>query len=407
MPALTSYTAITGASVTVNAPDSITVNMGNVNPFETKNAALTLSIATSATINDTLRYYPKADPYTTDVNQPDNIDTLLQPVRTSFDPNEKDANAAGRPIADITKEIEYTVRFQNTGTDTAFYVRIADTLSSKLNLASFNFIDASHPVSVEIKNNILQFIFNPIYLADSSHNEPESHGFVKFSLKPAAAVLPGDTIYNNAAIYFDYNSAVITNAAKSWFYSAALPVTLLSFDATPNTSSVLVRFTSTQEINLKNYVIERSSDGILFTAIGAVQATGWAAGSVYSFTDNTPVKPIGFYRLKIVDNNGSFRYSNIAAARFAGNSDYGISIFPNPATDNLLLVFNSNSGDKALYYRVSDMTGRIVKKAAITGTATQNTFSIDIAALPGGVYTVELGTANQTFTQKFIVSRKR
>jgi uncharacterized repeat protein (TIGR01451 family) len=404
LPTLTSYNSISGGTVTVNAPDSITISMGSVNPFEIRKATLNLDIATTATINDTLKYYPFAYPFATDTIKANNIDTLIQLVRTSFDPNEKEVNRTAQPLTDTGKALLYTIRFQNTGTDTAFYVRIADTLSPKLDLTTFNFIDASHQASTEIRNNIINFIFNPIALADSNHNEPLSHGFVKFSIKPVLPVSLTDTVFNNAAIYFDYNTPVITNNTKSWFYPAApLPVILQSFVADNKTSSVLLQFVTASEADLTHFIIERSTDGINFKSIGTINAKGSSStGSSYVFEDMSPVQAVNFYRLKMVDKYSKTSYSWILVVRFSSDDQQHVTIFPNPANDNLYITFRDITSPKAFNCTVADATGKTIWAASIN-TSVRDTYSINTAHLPNGIYFIKASNNNIIFTSKFAV----
>ena len=133
----------------------------------------------------------------------------------SFDPNDKQGFPKGIGPDHIIfhdTELEYLIRFQNTGTDTAFKVVLRDTLSEFLDPASVVPGASSHPYTWELRNNgALKFTFNDILLVDSNANEPASHGFVKFKIKQQPGNLPGTVIYNQAAIYFDFNAPVITN----------------------------------------------------------------------------------------------------------------------------------------------------------------------------------------------------
>ncbi len=135
----------------------------------------------------------------------------------SLDPNDKRAfNAQGRESDQVDKDeyITYHIRFQNTGTDTAFNVRIIDLLSSYLDLGTLEMLSASHPYSYQIMDGpSLVVDFNNILLQDSFANEPASHGFVKFRIKPLPSFDYGTTIPNKADIFFDYNEPVLTNEA--------------------------------------------------------------------------------------------------------------------------------------------------------------------------------------------------
>ncbi len=136
----------------------------------------------------------------------------------AFDPNDKQAFPKGVGVDKITKantEIEYMIRFQNTGTDTAFNVRIEDQLSELLNISTVKPGASSHTYSFSIKDNrMMEFRFDDILLPDSTTNLEASNGFVKFSVQQVADNPIGSLIENTAGIYFDFNEPVITNTVQ-------------------------------------------------------------------------------------------------------------------------------------------------------------------------------------------------
>ncbi|MBK7936966.1 MAG: T9SS type A sorting domain-containing protein [Lewinellaceae bacterium] len=136
-------------------------------------------------------------------------------VRTSFDPNDKQARPLGFGADHIVlpgSTLEYLIRFQNTGNDTAFLVVIRDTLSQDLDPATIRLQGASHPYRFDLLGgNIVQFTFENILLPDSTTNPSGSQGYVEFGIRHRADIPLGTVIGNNAAIYFDYNQPVITN----------------------------------------------------------------------------------------------------------------------------------------------------------------------------------------------------
>ena len=151
----------------------------------------------------------------TDGDLSNNTAVSAQLVTGSFDPNDKLATTStGNTNAWIIGAddwIDYTIRFQNTGTDTAFNVVITDTLPTTLDPGSIEWGAASHPHSRQLQDQgVLKFIFANILLPDSNVNEPLSHGFVSFRIKPNLPQLPGDQITNIANISFDFNPPVIT-----------------------------------------------------------------------------------------------------------------------------------------------------------------------------------------------------
>ncbi len=136
----------------------------------------------------------------------------------AYDPNDKQAFPLGYGNEHYIRpgtELEYLIRFQNTGTDTAFTVIIRDTLPSWLDPLTVRPGASSHPYRFDLYGpGILVFEFQNIMLPDSNTNEPASHGFVKFRVRPRANTPLETDILNSAAIYFDYNEPVITNTVQ-------------------------------------------------------------------------------------------------------------------------------------------------------------------------------------------------
>ncbi len=137
-------------------------------------------------------------------------------VQGSYDPNDKTARTSTRQsdteyFIGQDDGIDYTIRFQNTGTDTAFTVVVRDTLSEALDIGSFEMGIASHDHTITfLPNRVVEWRFPNILLPDSNVNEPGSHGLIDFRIKPMEPVLPGTVIENTANIYFDFNPPVIT-----------------------------------------------------------------------------------------------------------------------------------------------------------------------------------------------------
>ena len=133
----------------------------------------------------------------------------------SYDPNDKQAAPAGVDAQHWIKPntpIKYLIRFQNTGTDTAFTVELRDTLSPWLKPESIRPGASSHPYSWSLSSEgVSRFLFENILLPDSTTNEPGSQGFVQFHIEQQVDLPDGTLLQNSAAIYFDFNEPVRTN----------------------------------------------------------------------------------------------------------------------------------------------------------------------------------------------------
>jgi uncharacterized repeat protein (TIGR01451 family) len=190
--------------------DTLIWNFTSLNPFQQGDIVITDSVFANAQLGDTANAYAWIEPLAADTTPQNNSSTSSNIIRGSFDPNDKSVSPEV-VLPNTTGYLEYIIRFQNTGTDTAFAVMVIDTLSSLLNVSSMEMISSSHSYDLWIENGVAKWNFINILLPDSNTNELASHGFVKFKIKPLPGLMVTDSIPNAATIYFDYNSAVTTN----------------------------------------------------------------------------------------------------------------------------------------------------------------------------------------------------
>lgn len=145
-------------------------------------------------------------------------DIYCNEVTGSYDPNDKRGFPVGVTDTNFiapNTDMEYIIRFQNTGTDTAFTVVIRDTLDDNFVLSSLKSSSSSHAYEFKIYGErVLEWKFKNILLPDSNRNEELSHGFIQYKVKQKAN-LPDYTELNNTAyIYFDFNDPIITNTTS-------------------------------------------------------------------------------------------------------------------------------------------------------------------------------------------------
>lgn len=235
--------------------------------------------------------------------------TDCQPLIGSFDPNDKQAFPEGygpEHYIEAGVDLEYHIRFQNTGTDTAFTVVIRDTISDHLDMASLLQGTSSHPYRLEIINgNVLKFTFNDILLPDSTTNEPGSHGFVKFKIGQQANLPLGTTIFNSAGIYFDFNEPIITNETWHEIGEDFIPVMVTSVENAeyPNLN---VRVQPNPFVTYTQFVLEHAPEGNkvfeLYDALGKlVTQEPFSDDSTHRFYKRQLSSGIYFY--KILNNN--------------------------------------------------------------------------------------------------------
>ncbi|HRH38095.1 MAG TPA: T9SS type A sorting domain-containing protein, partial [Flavobacteriales bacterium] len=150
----------------------------------------------------------------TEVTLVNNTATHERIVTGSLDPNMKEVTPADVYMIEQDSVLQYTIHFQNTGTDTAFTITVTDTLPPQVHASTFRAGPSSHPYSYTLTGSgVLNFIFTNILLPDSNTSESASHGFVSFTIKPDETLLPGTVISNDADIFFDFNTPIHTNSA--------------------------------------------------------------------------------------------------------------------------------------------------------------------------------------------------
>lgn len=274
--------------------DTIVWNDIPLLPLGNATVSATLRLSESVPIGATLQNIAWVESNTWPDNLPENnLDTLLQTVVGSFDPNDKTALQGNTvPIADIQaeKRLGYRIRFQNTGNYPATFVRILDTLETDFNPLTFRLDAASHPVRVRfVQPRVLEFFFDQIHLPDSISNEAGSHGFVQYSIAAVPNLVEGDSLTNTASIFFDYNAPVVTNTAVTIVDDASgthIMPGMLEFSISPNPASaqnpVLIQlpnneaFVSVQVFDRAGKILQQQASP---TGSRQVQLRGLPAGA--------------------------------------------------------------------------------------------------------------------------------
>jgi photosystem II stability/assembly factor-like uncharacterized protein len=221
--------------------DTLYWNLQTLAAFSEGQIIVSVKLPASTPLGSEVSAYASITPSQFDANMIDNQSFLTEIVVGSYDPNDKHCNqntispeqvAAGEPLL-------FTVRFQNTGTYPAEFVRIADTLDfERLDVSSFQVLATSHPCETALRGSgAVEFFFDQIHLAPSDFDEPASHGFVKYSIRPKTNLALGQQIRNKAYIYFDYNPPIITNTTLT---NVAVPVGTHHFEQTNPNLALLI-----------------------------------------------------------------------------------------------------------------------------------------------------------------------
>jgi len=190
--------------------------------------------------------------------------------------------------------------------------------------------------------------------------------------------------------YFD-NLSLVPNLIN-------LPVTLVDFHALQQPDrTVALQWETAQEQNSRYTEVQRSADGKTYSAIGQVAAAGNSSlPRDYAFTDQSPLSGRGFYRLKMVDIDGSFKYSKILQVT-TGATGAVIKVYSNPFHDQLGVVIPAMTSEK-LVLSLFDQTGKICLRQNYTTQKGNNFVNLYPGGIAAGVYLLHVQGAqtNQT-----------
>lgn len=162
-----------------------------------------------------------------------------------------------------------------------------------------------------------------------------------------------------------------------------LPVQLKSFAAKTNDCKISLNWSVEAEQNLDHYEIHHSSDGQLFSAIGTIKSAAFSNTHNYEF-EHRPSSKQNFYRLKMIDHDGKFKFSSVVKANLScKNSNY--NIYPNPVAD-ILTVGLIEPSQKQVSYNLFDARGNRIRSGLINGANVK----IDFTNLAAGIYLLQL-----------------
>jgi hypothetical protein len=216
----------------------------------------------------------------------------------------------------------------------------------------------------------------------------------------------GATDVNGNGLIDTYDPAA-GGTALSNAIGATLPVTLVKFSAEKQAgNTILVTWQAQHEVNFKEYVLERSTDGEHYTAVTIVAGKGGLV-SQYVYTDNTGLQTGAklYYRLRLVDINNRSAYSRILSVSLTPISGITLLVTPNPAGKNIALKISSDKKRAALV-NIIDKQGHMVAVQRISITNGNNIIVLAGAnRLINGIYTVLINTGEERLSAKLVIQR--
>ena len=200
------------------------------------------------------------------------------------------------------------------------------------------------------------------------------------------AYLPKDTVgglHHNGEVAFSYTVGAC----------ATLPVSFSSFKGDKESNRNILKWITASETNNDHFEVERSIDGTTFGKIGTVKGNGTVDGSSnYSFVDNLIEQNDYYYRLKQVDNNGSIKLSDVVLLKGSVHK-FGVSIYPNPATDKLTIIFPSTIKKRNI--KLISTTGQVLLETTDS--------TIDVRKYAKGIYIVNIETEAGIINEKVVI----
>lgn len=338
------------------------------------------------------------------------IDTECWSVIGSYDPNDKLVRPVGvgeTHCIGAKDDLEYVIRFQNTGTDTAFMVRIVDEISPYLDMRTFESGVSSHPYEVKMYDrNVVEWTFPNILLVDSNANEPESHGFVKFKIHQKEGNTMGTKLENRASIYFDFNEPIVTNTVfhtvdDCFEQKEYEPISADYFEGQMDEDQKTVALD--WKVNGENiyFEVEYSEDGTNFQTLERFEQS--ANMDIYDFVhNNLPQFGKFYYRLKINDYYGRFQtYSNILQFEIPFIEE--LQFYPNPAEDYLHILIDSR---EVVNFRVELIDA---KGTAILSQVFANRYQLkerlDLSEIRAGTYLLKINMNERVIYKKLAIAK--
>ena len=202
-------------------------------------------------------------------------------------------------------------------------------------------------------------------------------------------------VYNKVNL-FDASTTLRATSDTLTIIQNLVPVVWKSFTAVKQNNKALLTWVTAQEVNNAYYEIERSTDGTSFIALQKVNATSGNTQQTYTAIDEQPAKGINYYRIKQVDKDGAYSYSEIRVLVF-DNSKNNVYVYPNPAKDKVTILIEGNK--KMVQAQLLNSIGQVVQNITLSAEVNQ----VNISSLTPGLYYIKLITTSGQHIQKLMV----
>ena len=337
------------------------------------------------------------------------------------------------PVGSTRSSSNYILRFSTVGTTDSGSLRVylrqsASPFSVLSPIASRAFsktktdheflftapsADAAASILIEFRQNSGTTYIDNIEFYEANVAMTNADDFIKFvyntTAAPVTMLLPfkyisvDSTVYNGTITLQPYSSKVLL---KSGPIGGTLPVTLTQFSANNIEEKIQAVWETSSEINCSHYLVERSPDGRSFESAGRVNSLNIATRrNNYSFTDLLPLEGTSYYRLAMIDKDGSVSYSRTVAVTVKASATFMMNALALSLSNaNLKFSVNSNKA-QTLQLAMSDVSGRIILSTPLQVQRGANNIEKIAGVLSTGIYYVRLINNNEIITRPVMSQR--
>ena len=206
----------------------------------------------------------------------------------------------------------------------------------------------------------------------------------------------------------DFTGGKTNGEAEDFQALVVLPVELTHFSGKADGCHVALNWHAATEENFSHYELERSGNGQIFTKIQTIKGTGGPASGVwYNYTDKQATT-FNYYRMKMVDYDGSYEYSKIINISTDCTQDYKLKLYPNPVSNQMGTInLNFFSNSEEVQIQITDMLGKVMSKTSLAAVSNEmNTVRFDITSLPVGTYSLQILGGYKGSSKMFIITNE-